>query len=273
MGEHSEQRPLVLLLHGFPEYWWAWRHHIASIAKAGFEVAAVDLRGAGGSDKTPDIVDVPTLAQDILAISRSLGARSTILVGLGRGGSLAWTAAGIAPSQISALLTFSAPHPKALRFAATRTNMRLLGDIAATYVRPLARKGLGDSHHIERLLSSWSAPGNTGASSQAELYSAALRLPHAANSAIEQLRWSYMTLRHVSGFHYARIVRQKLDIPVWTVRGELDPLLGVSSWKSDEAHTEGEYRHIIVKDAGHFIVEENPKISQEIILEFLTPFL
>lgn len=45
--------PLVLLVHGWPEYWWAWRHQLAALAEAGYRAVALDLRGIGGSDRTP----------------------------------------------------------------------------------------------------------------------------------------------------------------------------------------------------------------------------
>jgi pimeloyl-ACP methyl ester carboxylesterase len=45
--------PLVLLLHGFPEFWWTWRHQLVALAEAGYRAVAVDLRGYGGSDKPP----------------------------------------------------------------------------------------------------------------------------------------------------------------------------------------------------------------------------
>ncbi|GAA5003837.1 hypothetical protein GCM10025734_41530 [Kitasatospora paranensis] len=44
--------PLVLLVHGWPEYWWAWRHQLTALAEAGFRAVALDLRGVGGSDRT-----------------------------------------------------------------------------------------------------------------------------------------------------------------------------------------------------------------------------
>ena len=65
MGEHQEKRPLVILVHGYPEYWWAWRHQLEPIAQAGYEVVAIDQRGIAGSDKTPEGVDSMTLSHDI----------------------------------------------------------------------------------------------------------------------------------------------------------------------------------------------------------------
>ncbi|MBR5950516.1 MAG: alpha/beta hydrolase [Actinomycetaceae bacterium] len=272
MGEHQQDRPLVLLVHGFPEYWWAWRDHIPAIAQAGFEVAAIDTRGVGGSDKTPDIVDVPTLAEDIPAIARALGASSVVPIGVGRGGGLAWTSAALNPDMVRGVLTFSAPHPKALSFGRTRRNSTMWRDIIATYMRPLARKGLGEEKHIERIISQWSAPGNDGAKSQAKLYAEALRLPFAADSSIEQLRWSYMTARHVTGWRYMRIVRTPLHMPIWTVRGELDPLLSEDAWVEDTRYARADYRHITIDGAGHFVPEEQTAESTRIILEFLEQF-
>ena len=65
--------PLVLLLHGFPEFWWAWRDQLPALAAAGYRAVAMDLRGYGGSDKTPDGYDPVTLAQDVSGVVKALG--------------------------------------------------------------------------------------------------------------------------------------------------------------------------------------------------------
>ena len=62
--------PLVILLHGFPQFWWAWRHQLVALAASGYRVAAMDLRGQGASDKPPIGYDVPTLARDVAGVIR-----------------------------------------------------------------------------------------------------------------------------------------------------------------------------------------------------------
>ena len=78
--------PLVVLLHGFPEFWWAWRDQLPAIAEAGFRVVAPDLRGYGASDKPPRGYDSLTLAADVAGLIRALGERDAIVVGHGWGG-------------------------------------------------------------------------------------------------------------------------------------------------------------------------------------------
>ena len=75
--------PMVLFLHGFPEYWWAWHELLPAVADAGFRAVAVDLRGYGASDKPPRGYDGYTLAADVAGLIRALGERSATVVGTG----------------------------------------------------------------------------------------------------------------------------------------------------------------------------------------------
>ena len=70
--------PLVLLLHGFPEFWGAWQHQLTALAGAGFRAVAVDLRGYGASDKPPRGYDGYTMAADVTGLIRALGERDAV---------------------------------------------------------------------------------------------------------------------------------------------------------------------------------------------------
>ncbi|GFJ79227.1 hypothetical protein Phou_034070 [Phytohabitans houttuyneae] len=109
--------PLVLLLHGFPEFWWAWHDLLPGIADAGFRAVAVDIRGYGASDKPPRGYDGYTMAADITGLIRALGERSAVIVGTGFGGMLGWTAAAFHPRMVRRLVVLGAPHPLRLRAA------------------------------------------------------------------------------------------------------------------------------------------------------------
>src|SRR5580658_5173840 len=95
--------PLVLLLHGFPEFWWTWRHQLPSLADAGFHAVAADLRGYGASDKPPRGYDLVTAASDAGGLIRALGEANAIVVGHDWGGLIAWTMGAYSPKMVRRL--------------------------------------------------------------------------------------------------------------------------------------------------------------------------
>jgi pimeloyl-ACP methyl ester carboxylesterase len=108
--------PLVVLLHGFPEFWYGWRQQIQPLAAAGFRVVAPDTRGYNLSSK-PDGVkayDIGLLAADIGDFIRERGAESALLVGHDWGGSIAWATAMNHPEVVNRLAILNAAHPRKL---------------------------------------------------------------------------------------------------------------------------------------------------------------
>ncbi|HYU66237.1 MAG TPA: alpha/beta fold hydrolase, partial [Jatrophihabitantaceae bacterium] len=109
--------PLVLMLHGFPQFWWTWHQQMVDLADAGFRAVSVDLRGYGASDKPPRGYDAPNLTADIANLVRALGERDAIIVGNDIGGALAWTVAAMHPRVVRRLAVVGAAHPLRLRSA------------------------------------------------------------------------------------------------------------------------------------------------------------
>ncbi len=106
------QGPLMLMLHGFPEFWYSWRHQIPEFAKD-HKVVALDLRGYNDSDK-PDSVaayQIDTLIQDVVEVVAGLGYDHCILVGHDWGGAIAWCVANAHPHLIHKLIVLNLPHP------------------------------------------------------------------------------------------------------------------------------------------------------------------
>jgi pimeloyl-ACP methyl ester carboxylesterase len=109
--------PLVLLVHGFPEFWWSWRDQLTALADAGYRAVACDLRGYGASDKPPRGYDIFTLASDLAGLIRALGERQAVLVGQDCGGFLAWSTAVLHPDVVRRLVVVGTPHPLRMRQA------------------------------------------------------------------------------------------------------------------------------------------------------------
>src|SRR6201996_213176 len=109
--------PLVLLLNGFPEFWWTWRSQLVSLAAAGYRPVAADLRGYGGSDKPPRGYDLITAAADVAGLIRALGEANAVVVGHDWGGLVAWSVGAYFPKVVRRLAVVSAAHPLRARAA------------------------------------------------------------------------------------------------------------------------------------------------------------
>jgi epoxide hydrolase 4 len=107
------QGPLVVLLHGFPEFWYSWRRQIPVLAEAGFRVVAPDMRGYDLSDKPQGwrAYDTSVLAQDIAGLVRSLGEERAYVVGHDWGAAVAYTLAMRHPEVVRRLAILNVPHP------------------------------------------------------------------------------------------------------------------------------------------------------------------
>ncbi|HKO86877.1 MAG TPA: alpha/beta hydrolase, partial [Actinomycetota bacterium] len=118
--------PLVVLLHGFPEFWYAWRHQLPALADAGYRVVAPDLPGYNTSDTPPRVRDYRPrlLAQKMADLIAALGAPSAAVAGHDWGGGLAWLLASHHPERVQRLVVLNAPHP--LRFLTGLTSPRQL---------------------------------------------------------------------------------------------------------------------------------------------------
>src|SRR5262249_33501274 len=105
--------PLVLLLHGFPEFWYSFRFQLPAL-QPHCRVVAPDLRGYNLSDKPPGGYDVATLAADVRGLIEALGEREASVVGHDWGGIVAWTFALRYPDYTRRLAIVNAPHPGAM---------------------------------------------------------------------------------------------------------------------------------------------------------------
>jgi len=258
----SGDGPLVLMLHGFPEFWWTWRAQLASLSKAGFRAVAADLRGYGGSDKPPRGYDLVTAAADAAGLIRSLGEANAVVIGHDWGGLIAWTMASYFPKVLRRLAVVSAPHPLRARAAvlADPLGQGRSSRYALGFQLPLLpeRQLLADdARRVGRMLSNWSGPGWPDSQTERR-YRDAMSLPSVAHSALEYHRWFVRSRLRPDGVRYARTMRAPSQVPTLHLHGSLDSCVLPTAARGSGAYVDAPYRWRLIDGAGHFPHEERP---------------
>jgi epoxide hydrolase 4 len=143
-GAASGERPLVVMIHGFPDFWYSWRDQMTTLAPY-FRVVAVDQRGYNLSDQPEGVAAyaMPNLVADIAAVIKAEGATSAIVVGHDWGGAVAWNVAMNMPELVSHLVILNLPHPNGLgREIATNPVQQKNSEYAFRFQQPDAHKSL-----------------------------------------------------------------------------------------------------------------------------------
>ncbi len=270
----SGEGPLVLLLHGFPEFWWTWRHQLQSLQAAGFRAVAADLRGYGGSDKPPRGYDLITAAADAAGMIRSLGEANAVVVGHDWGGLVAWTLATYFPKAVRRLAIVSMPHPLQLRtsviggaFGLSARNGYPLSFQAPMFPeRQLVRDG---AVRVGELLASWSAPGWPDPET-ARVYRRAMRIPPVAHTALEYHRWFVRSSFRPDGLRYARQMKSPVQAPTLHLHGAADPCVPTHLARGASRYVEGPYRWKVLDGVGHYPHEERPQAFDAELIGWLT---
>jgi pimeloyl-ACP methyl ester carboxylesterase len=265
--------PLVLLLHGFPEFWWSWRHQLTALANAGFHAVAVDLRGYGASDKPPRGYDSLTLAADVAGLIRALGERHAAIIGHDWGAHLAWTLGAVSPEHVRQIVAVSVPHP--LRWA--RAVTRVPGQRGASgYIgrfqlpwHPERWLVADQAAHVGELLHRWGGPEFPDTQTEARCREAMLirSVPHCS---LEWYRWALRSIPRADGRRYRGAMRGPIEAPVLQLHGELDRCVLPSTARGSDRWVAGPYRWISYDAVGHFPHEEIPDRVTADILDWIT---
>lgn len=261
--------PLVVLLHGFPEFWYGWHRQLAPLANAGFRVVVPDLRGYNTSSKPPGVAAYRTgrLAADVRALIREGGAARARVAGHDWGGMVAYTLAAEHPEAVERLAILNAPHPRvfarrglpdprqivrswyALLFqmpwlperALRAGNWRLLRE----GMRREARPGAFSDDDLARYVEAWSQPGAITA--MLHYYRAALRHPPSAAMA-----------------------DTPVQAPVRVIWGERDPHLLPSLAEPSHDDVPGLESVIRLPDASHWLQHDQPERVAALLVEFFS---
>jgi pimeloyl-ACP methyl ester carboxylesterase len=264
---------LVLLLHGFPEFWWTWHDQLPALSGAGYRAVAMDLRGYGGSDKTPNGYDPITLAQDVSGVVKALGARDAVVVGHGWGGYVGWATAAQHPREVSALCAESAPHPltmlKAMRLGA---GLDALRHVLAMQLPMLPERRLADAEtgFLREHLRAWSAPASAFPSdADVATYQRAISLWPASHCALEYHRWLFRSRLRADGRRFTALMRPPVRQPVCLILGEEDRVIPSAGIAGSRQHVRGVLAEHRIPGVGHFPHEEQPSGFTSVLLSWL----
>ncbi len=265
--------PLVLLLHGFPQFWYTWRHQLVALAECGYQAAAVDLRGYGASDKPPKGYDTYTATADAAALVRSLGEERAVVVGQGLGAWIAWSMPALQPEATRAIAALSMPHPIVARHGSLTDSAQRR---ASAYLIGLQwpflaerRMTRGDSE-VRRLLTAWASPsGDYPTEEDVRQYADAMALPFVAHSAAEYYRWIGRNQLRWDGPIFNRRVSVPIDVPVLHLHGIDDGCMLEHGAERSGRFVRGPYTYRPVPGAGHFLTEEAPDVVNAALLSWL----
>lgn len=255
--------PLVLLVHGFPEFWWCWRHQLVALADAGYRVVAPDLRGYGASDKPPRGYDPMTLAADLAGLVRALGERDAMVVGHDWGGHLGWTLAAIHPRVVRSLVVLSDPHPlRWLPAFARDPRQRRASHYMARFQLPWAPERwlvADDADNTARLLHEWGGPGFPDPETERRCRDG-MQVLYTPHRALEYYRWSARSLLRTDGRRYRAAMRTSIQAPTLQLHGGLDRCVLPSTAQGSGRHVRGSYEWRLIDGVGHFPHEEVPEL-------------
>ncbi len=254
--------PLVVLLHGFPEFWFSWRHQIPALAGAGFRVVALDMRGYNLSDKPKgvDAYRMSRLCGDVAALIAALGAQRASVVGHDWGGGVAWSFAMAYPAKLDRLVIVNAPHPRAF-LSAIRTVKQLRRSWYMFFFQvpwlPEAVMRADGYRTMRRIYRTMTAD-----ESEVDRYIEATARPGALTAGVNYYRAVFRGMR--SG---ARSVA-RVDAPTLVIWGERDPFLG-SELAAPDRDLVPHMRVERLPDASHWVQLERPDRVNALLVEFL----
>ena len=256
--------PLVILLHGFPEYWWGWRKQIGPLAAAGFRVVAPDMRGYNESDAPAGLgaYRADVLAADVVGLADAFGAERFGLVGHDWGGIVAWEVAGCYPERLDRLVVMNAPHPDTmLRQMVEHPTQILRSAYVGFFQLPLVPEAVlsaGGYASLRRAMRDSARPG-AFSTSDLDRYAAAWAKPGRLTAMLNYYR--ALGLRR-SG------AAARISVPTFVLWGENDTALEEHlAHAAMERCDQGRLR--IVHDATHWLHHEQPAEVNERLIGYL----
>jgi pimeloyl-ACP methyl ester carboxylesterase len=256
--------PLVVLLHGFPEFWYAWRHQIPAIAAAGFRVVAPDLRGYNLSERPEGIESyaMEKVAGDVAALIGHLGAERAIVAGHDWGGIVAWWLAMLRPELLERLVIVNAPHPRVFAREIRKPRQLLKSWYAIFFqlpVLPEAALSARNYRALSGIFRGESVRKDAFTREDVRIYKEAAARPGALTAMLNYYRAARKTRRPKMA---------RIDTPTLVIWGERDQALVVENSEGLEESVPN-LRVVRLPEASHWVLAEYPDRANELMIAFL----
>jgi pimeloyl-ACP methyl ester carboxylesterase len=262
---------LVVLLHGFPECWYSWRHQLKALGRR-FRVVAPDMRGYNLSDKPGRVEDyrMERLVDDVTGLIRHFGAREAAVVGHDWGGAVAWAVAQYYPDYVWKLASLQVPPP-----AVWRKNMSLKQLLRSWYMFFFQLPSLpewlmrrDDFARLGKTLRATSRPG-TFTDEDIEVLKAALREPGAVTGGINYYRANLRALLS-RGFGDREIrTHERVRVPTLFIYGERDFAILPETVAGVGDYVDAPYTELRLGRSNHWVQQESPAEVNAALLSFL----
>jgi epoxide hydrolase 4 len=260
--------PLVVLLHGFPEFWFGWRLQIAQLAAAGFRVVAPDLRGYNLSSRPRGIkaYGADKLADDVYGLIHALGAESAFLVGHDWGGTVAWTTAMNHPEVVDRLVILDAAHPRKLQKGLFNPRQLLRSWYFFFFTLPWLPERIVRARRFRffRHFLRDARPAFTPA--EMDRYVEAWSQPGAATGMIDYYRNSVLT----PPWKAWNAIRP-ISAPTMVIWGTRDRYLGPKLAEPERNDVPNLERVVRLADASHWAHHDEAERVNELLVDFFTP--
>lgn len=259
---------LVVLLHGFPEFWYSWRHQIPVLARH-FKVVVPDLRGYNDSDKPSSGYDLDTLSADIQGLIKSLGYLKAHVVGHDWGGAIAWHMAQKFPHCLDRLALLNAPHPQhflhelANNVDQLRRSWYILAFQVPGLPEWLIRQNL--RAFVKNLFQEQAIRKGAFSTKDTEIYQAALAKPGALAAAINYYRQFLSPQSWLQNWGETN----PITAPTLVLWGKEDSLLSHKLTEKMEHLVAAPFQLRLVPECGHWIQQEVPQTVNRELLRFL----
>jgi len=256
--------PLMLMLHGFPEFWYSWRHQIPEFAKD-YKVVALDLRGYNESDKPQQqsAYVMSEFIKDVEGVIKGLGYERCVLVGHDWGGMIAWYFAYAHPEMLERLIVLNIPHP--VKFAeGLRTPQQLLRSSYAFFfqlpVLPELLIQWSDYQALESGFKGMAVNKSAITAADIETYKNAASRRGALTAMLNYYRNAFPS-----------VLKQDwsiLQVPTLMIWGEEDQALGKELTYGTQEYVQN-FQLRYIPNCSHWVQQEQPEVVNRYIREFL----